>query len=678
MRVRCPACDRPGPEISEHLITPGGTRCRCASCNAMFLIFPDGFAVGAPAAEAGDSGQTGSGQDLRSETVSPVDPGYTAGPAEALSPTEVARPTPKDPTAAGMLSSGDTLADQFEIREFLGRGGFGEVYRAEDRILRESTAIKVIPARGDTDALHRMVADEYRAQRGIRDREHILTVSEPRICQRGEASLLLLPMELAKQSLREWLDERRDGVGGRQGEGLELFCQACRGVAAIHDAGLVHLDIKPENVLLLEHIHDSEAATREGDGGEEPRGTRWRVKVGDFGLARAIGGSRDVRAGLAADGIGTPAYMAPEQIRAARWKDVGPAADIYGLGMILYEILDGELPYSGNAREIIEKKKDLAVEIQPPPGPERLVRLAMACLSRRPSERPESALELVECLGKELDEATVAAVETEDVEAREPEMGKGERAGEERTIEIFPGVQMGFVWIPPGSFPMGAPKDQWKLHTGSSSVEPEEYEKESPVHEVEITRGFWLGKYQVTRAQWQGVFDSDPDFEKDTRCPVDDVSWEACQAFAEELNNAIGQEVYRLPTEAEWEYACRAGSRAAYCFGDDESDLRNYAWYDDTAGGDAQPVGQKRPNAWGLYDMHGNVNEWCQDWFGANYYARSPRQDPLGPKSGTYRVVRGSDAWLPQRECRCASRSCWSPDGEDNPCNGFRLVRTTQ
>ena len=161
-----------------------------------------------------------------------------------------------------------------------------------------------------------------------------------------------------------------------------------------------------------------------------------------------------------------------------------------------------------------------------------------------------------------------------------------------------------------------------------------------PLHEVEISRGFWLGRYEVTQGQWEAVMGETPWSGKsyvrsNPSHPAVYISWHDVQEFIEKLNAASGSSVYRLPSEAEWEYACRAGTTTRWSFGDDVSQLTDYAWYGGNActGGEcyARVVGKKRPNPWKLHDMHGNVFEWVQDWYSSRYYNSSPRVDPSRP-----------------------------------------------
>ena len=220
-----------------------------------------------------------------------------------------------------------------------------------------------------------------------------------------------------------------------------------------------------------------------------------------------------------------------------------------------------------------------------------------------------------------------------------------------------------FVLIPSGSFRMG----------GDKKLEQAE-DHETPRHLVKFSQAFFIGKYEVTQAQWSAIMDNNPsEFKDDTR-PVERVSWKDVQAFILKLNTKEETNTYRLPTEAEWEYTARAGSESSYTFGSDTSILSQYAWYRNNSGGETHPVGQLNPNAWGLYDMHGNVHEWCQDWFDRKYYSQSPSNTPSGPSTGLAKVLRGGDWGSEDWYCRCASRSLSLPDRCSNRL-GFRLIR---
>jgi formylglycine-generating enzyme required for sulfatase activity len=207
------------------------------------------------------------------------------------------------------------------------------------------------------------------------------------------------------------------------------------------------------------------------------------------------------------------------------------------------------------------------------------------------------------------------------------------------TLDLGRGVTMEFVYIEPGVFKMGDAAGR---------------DDEKPVHEVAITKGFYLGKYEVTQAQYEVVTGRDPSRRKEPNRPVEQVTWNHAVGFCRLATDRTRRQ-FRLPTEAEWEYACRAGSAGKWCFGNDEASLGEYAWHAGDAGNQTHPVGQKRPNTWGLHDMHGNVWEWVADRYDANYYAKSPRSDPTGAVDGGGRVVRGG-SWTRIAECRSATR----------------------
>jgi len=189
-----------------------------------------------------------------------------------------------------------------------------------------------------------------------------------------------------------------------------------------------------------------------------------------------------------------------------------------------------------------------------------------------------------------------------------------------------PVTGMVFVKMPAGSFQMGSKSG---------------FFDEKPVHRVTISRPFYLQTTEVTQGQWQAVMGDNPShFINGDYYPVESVSWNDVQTFLNKLNALDPGKNYRLPTEAEWEYACRAGTT-----GEQYGELNAIAWYNKNSGRQTHPVGKKQPNAWGLYDMLGNVMEWCADWYDASYYARSPATDPLGSSSGSYRVLRGG-SWV--------------------------------
>lgn len=228
------------------------------------------------------------------------------------------------------------------------------------------------------------------------------------------------------------------------------------------------------------------------------------------------------------------------------------------------------------------------------------------------------------------------------------------------SVELEPGVSLEFVLIPAGKFLRG------------STLQPDE----KPVAEVTISRPFYLGKYEVTQAQWRAVMTQNPSRFPGRDNPVEKVSWNDCQMFLQRLSQKIPERSFRLPSEAEWEYACRAGTTGRYFFGDDVHDLDAYAWYADNAGARTRPVGQKKPNPWGLYDMLGNVWEWCEDMHVADVgYLGAPTDGSARVSGGSHsaRVLRGG-SWISYGDaCRCAVRIRWRPS-DGLFYHGFRVV----
>jgi formylglycine-generating enzyme required for sulfatase activity len=235
----------------------------------------------------------------------------------------------------------------------------------------------------------------------------------------------------------------------------------------------------------------------------------------------------------------------------------------------------------------------------------------------------------------------------------------------ELALDLGHGVKLELVAIPAGEFLMGSPE-----------ADKEAFPNEKPQHRVRITKPFCLGKYLVTQEQWEAVMEGNPSHVKGPKNPVENVNWFQCRQFLAKLGTRPGQaaEKFQLPTEAQWEYACRAGSTTRYYFGDDAQRLGEYACYWLNSFQGTHPVGEKKPNAWGLYDMHGNVWEWCADWWDPGYYANSPPDDPTGPARGSERVLRGGCWSLLAGSCRSAYRY-GLPAVRRSDSVGFRVAR---
>jgi formylglycine-generating enzyme required for sulfatase activity len=229
-----------------------------------------------------------------------------------------------------------------------------------------------------------------------------------------------------------------------------------------------------------------------------------------------------------------------------------------------------------------------------------------------------------------------------------------------RVHDVATGIEM--LLVPPGTFMMGcSPSEQYECNSD-----------ENPVHEVTLTQAFYLGRYEVTQAQWTAVMGSNPShhqgYPDSPSRPVERVSWEMIQPF-------LAATALRLPTEAEWEYACRAGTTSAFHNGsDDDSTIVDYAWFGSTSGNVTHPVGQKLPNRLGHHDMLGNVFEWVADWYGP--YPGKPQVDPVGPPSGPVCVVRGGNYDLSSDWLRSSRRRATTNNSFQSSSRGFRVART--
>jgi formylglycine-generating enzyme required for sulfatase activity len=412
-------------------------------------------------------------------------------------------------------------------------------------------------------------------------------------------------------------------------------------MAALHrlDPPLVHGNLKPANILVQRQDRGLVFSVAElGSGALSARWSldesRWKALEGERLLARARGSY-------------TPLYAS---VRQKLGSAPEPGDDVHALGVIWYQLVMGDLgaaPGKDCASQLIER------------GMKRnAVALLLACLEAG-RQQPRDAVEL-EARLKALGTHTEGAARGSASVPAPRVAGAGELPrpatssarplpGDVLVVDLGEGMELRLAYIPSGTFLMGSPED-----------EEGRRDDEGPRHVVSISRGFYLAVWPITQAQWRAVMGCNPSRFRDDDRPVESVSWNDCIAFCRKLRERTGGR-YRLPTEAEWEYACRAGTMTPFSFGDTLSaEQANY--YAEQSYGDGEPgvyreettlVGSFPPNAWGLYDMHGNVYEWCSDWYDKDYYDRGEEEDPEGPRKGTARVIRGG-AWS---ECPAFCRS---------------------
>lgn len=585
----------------------------------------------------------------------------------------------------------------------LGKGGFGEVWLAEKRTklvtkkvavklpLSEQISLETIrqeatlweQASGHPNVLPIIDADVYDG--------HIVIVSE----YAPDGSLADLLKKQGRLSIEKAI-EMIDGI--------------LAGLEYLHSRNIVHRDLKPENVLLQ---------------GETPR-------LADFGISRVL---RSTETSASLNLSGTPRYMAPEAFDRKR----NEQTDIWSAGVMFYEILAGKCPFDeDNLINLVSSIATKEPEPLPDYVPQWLNHVILKSLAKNPQNRYKTAKEMREDI-RQLARmpATRKVLALPDTNPNNNEITEGINNAQTVATQYFQnsnkfliiggislftlfilllgGVGIGaIIWkiyfptptpssnvsttktpipkstvsgkqiknsigmelvlIPSGSFMMGAPDN-----------EKDSAQDERPQHQVTISKDFYLGKYEVTQAQWKAIMGDNPSYFNNCGddCPVENVSWDDVQVFIRKLNSK-SEGKYRLPTEAEWEYACRAGTTSELA-----GNLDAMAWYYNNSGDQrlsgewdaaklksnnnrTHRVGTKQPNNWGLYDMHGNVWEWCQDWFGE--YPNEAVTDSTGGISGSHRIFRGGSMGFPADYQRSAKRAYESPQNH-NLNIGFRLLR---
>jgi formylglycine-generating enzyme required for sulfatase activity len=603
-------------------------------------------------------------------------------------------PAPGGPPGRFHLVAGAEPVPGYVLLEQLGKGGFGEVWQAAGPGGIE-VALKFVRLDEIAGAV------EQRSLDLIKNVRHAHLLSCFSVWQR--AGYLILALELADGSLLDRLREaQRSGLNGLPREELlEQMREAAKGLDHLHTQHIQHRDIKPQNLLLV--------------GGS--------VKVADFGLAKLLQHTRTKHTGAM-----TLAYAAPEFFR----EETSAHSDQYSLAVSYCELRGGRLPFTGSAEAI-----SLGHVLHPPdlimlPEAERPA--VARALSKKPEERWPSCKALVEALTAAGRAAPLSAAPLISMacpprtpvdaprlacpscgaELKLPADSRGERVycsacrqdfavpGDLTTrMSPLPGdlavadqkqlmnsLGMRLVLIPKGEFWMGSP-----------SNEPNRFDDEQQ-HEVEITQPFYMAAYEVTQEEYERVMGTNPSHfrqvpgQNTRRYPVENVSWEEAVAFCRKLSELPAERyagrAYRLPTEAEWEYACRGGTTDPGPFffrgpsrtlSSGQANFDGNHFYGDAPKGRylkrPVPVDDQEfePNGFGLYHIHGNVWEWCQDWYGP--YDLNNGQDPRGPQDGDRRVLRGG-SWLGiAKLCRAAHRYREQP-GVRFFSYGFRVVLPTR
>jgi formylglycine-generating enzyme required for sulfatase activity len=657
---------------------------------------------------------------------------------------------------------GVTIAGKYHLDAKIGAGGMGAVYRATRLIIGDEVAVKILHAEQNDPKAAERFRREAQASARLKH-PNAVTIYDFGVTDDG---LQYLVMELVEgESLRQIIKHQGPITPSAS---VEIMNQVCAALDEAHRHNIIHRDIKPDNII----IH----ATPSG----------LRVKVLDFGIAKL----RDDAAGnLTQTGsiLGTPHYMSPEQCLG---EELDAAADIYSVGIVLYEMLCGRVPFNSPVSTAV-----VVQHVNQPPAPPRSVNASISrevdavvlrALAKRPESRPKSA----GALARELSAAVRAigqpsqfhnlederTVERRYVSSTSPKTSAelaqtvhlaslsgasglavhGGRTRSDsgagavtpaRSIAVKYGIGVAaivlvvtiglaitwrfaqsnskqstsvsdqqqrpnqeppgisnpqqskpstftnkigtqFLLLPAGSFLMGSSEADVDVafadaRRTNSGAKREWFISETPQHRVTIKEGFYMGKFEVTQSQWRALMGISPShFPNCASCPVEQVSWYEAHEFIKKLNEMSDGYLYRLPSEAEWEYACRAGTTMAFAFGDGlSSSQANFngghpygnapegTWVKKTT-----PVGSYQPNAWGLYDMHGNVYEWVEDIWADSYNGLvvdgSPNANNGDPN---YRVLRGGSWTNHAKYCRSAYRNRVTPDYRSLD-SGLRVV----
>ena len=455
----------------------------------------------------------------------------------------------------------------------------------------------------------------------------------------------------------------RHGQPLSEAEALDVLRQVLQALKVIHNQSpqMLHLDIKPSNLMI----------DRQG-----------RVFLVDFGSSKQLDAEHGI---TVSSGITLTKGYAPSELEDGKKERIGAWTDLYELGATLYNLLTCQQPPTSS--EILEDgttvfrfpatisqtTQELITWMMTPnrrkrPQTVEEVEMRVNSATSKPSEEETSFVNSTTTNQTDSEETTFLKPDAEVADKKkQPITNKKPKkykpllvAGvlaviglfawmvwpkgftEEQKAAILQNLVDNMVHVEGGTFTMGATSEQ------GSDADNNEY----PTHQVTLS-SFSIGKYEVTQEEWEAVMGSNPSNFKGAKLPVEQVSWEDCQEFIRKLNALTGKR-FRLPTEAEWEYAARGGNRShGYKYAGSDN-LGSMAWFTDNSGNKTHPVGQKSPNELGLYDMSGNVWEWCQDRYGD--YSSSSETNPTGPNSGSYRVLRGgswiSDAWLWRSSCR--------------------------
>ena len=553
-----------------------------------------------------------------------------------------------------MLPVGTTLqGGKYRIERYLASGGFGNTYVVVNTAFDETFAMKeffmkdcnlrnghtvtvsIPDKRSFFEANREKFVKEARRLRKLHN-EHLVGVHDL-FEENGTAYYV---MDFIKgESLKARLN--RLGQPMTEAEVMPLLLQALDVLEVIHREQIWHLDIKPDNFMV------------DANG---------RLYLIDFGASKQLH-SVDGRTLATSAAMALTLGYAPLEQMEQNLRFCGPWTDLYALGATLYKLLT--LQSIPSATELLYG----ALLTLPSTLSLRMQQLITWMMKPIKDQRPQSAAEVRAFLNSKVvdnDETFVGELpenpeevtqvvggsyddgkKTIYVPYEEYKKRQHQQSAPNEEIITVRGVSFKMVRVEGGTFTMGATSEQ-----GSDA-----FGNERPAHQVTLST-FSIGETEVTQELWQAVMGSNPSNFKGAKRPVEQVSWEDCQNFIRELNSLTGRR-FRLPTEAEWEYAARGGNKSNGYKYSGSSDIDKVAWYDVDSEGETFVVATKQPNELGLYDMSGNVWEWCQDWYGS--YSSGSQTNPTGASSGSNRVRRGGSWRNGARYCRVSNRRSDTP-----------------
>jgi len=577
------------------------------------------------------------------------------------------------------LRQGTIIQERYKLLKHIGSGSFGDVWLAQDTIIDEEVAIKFYVALDDKG--QEEFIREYKTSLKL-NHTNLLTAKHYAIWERRPYLILEYCPNGSSEKLIGEADEKTI---------WRFIRDVAAGLAYLHKNSIIHQDIKPDNVLI----------NSQGD-----------FVITDFGISYKIRTTMRKQSGRLGNS-GTVAYMGPERFKSA--PELITASDTWSLGASIYELATGDLPFNGLGGGMMLSGAEL------PNLPQKFSRelneIMRQCLSKEPWDRPLPET-LEEIAIKKLNGETIGSYipkqkteiyntnnqekETKRIEKvqENPQPKKNNKlilsiilgiiaivagiiifnrvpnnvggdtistttATTEKTEEAdnktftIDGVEFTMVYVEGGTFTMGATSEQ------GSEADDDEY----PAHKVTLS-SYYIGETEVTQALWQAVMGNNPSKFKGDNLPVELVSYNDVQEFIEQLNYKTGK-TFRLPTEAEWEYAARGGNKSKGYKYSGSNNIEDVAWYDGNSNRKTHTVKTKQANELGLYDMSGNVFEWCSDWYGD--YSSSSQTNPQGPNSGSGRVSRGGSWGSNARSCRVSYRDYGYPSNRDY-VSGFRLA----